>query len=65
MDCLLSHSKTTEKLLLANSHDLDNIAEFVCDTLDGIAYFDDSQIYKLSSHNYYAKIPKIIVILGD
>ena len=47
------------------SPDLDNVAKSVCDALNGVAYFDDSQICKLSIHKYYAKVPKIIVILGD
>ena len=57
--------KQLKKLLPTCSPDLDNVAKSVCDALNGVAYFDDSQICKLSIHKYYAKVPKIIVILGD
>ena len=57
--------KQLKKLLPTSSPDLDNVAKSVCDALNGVAYFDDSQICKLSIHKYYAKVPKIIVILGD
>ena len=64
-NCLLPYSQTAKKLLPTSSPDLDNVAKSVCDALNGVAYFDDSQICKLSIHKYYAKVPKIIVILGD
>ena len=48
--------KQLKKLLPTNSPDLDNIVKSVCDALNGIAYFDDSQICKLSIHKYYAKV---------
>ena len=57
--------KQLKKLLPTNSPDLDNIAKSVCDALDGIVCFDDSQVCKLSVHKYYAKIPKIIVVLDN
>ena len=37
--------KQLKKLLPTCSPDLDNVAKSVCDALNGVAYFDDSQIY--------------------
>lgn len=64
-NCLLHHLQTVKKIVADCSPDLDNVAKSVCDALNGVAYFDDAQICKLSIHKYYAKAPKIIVILGD
>lgn len=50
---------------LQNSNNWQIRAKLISDALNGIAYFDDSQICKLFIHKYYAKILKIIVILGN
>lgn len=49
-----------EKLPL-KSPDVDNIAKIVCDALNEVAFFDDSQVCKLNVEKYYALIPKIVV----
>lgn len=43
--------------------DLDNIAKVCLDSLNGIAYPDDSQIVELSVEKWYAKEPKVEIIL--
>ena len=45
--------------------DLDNIAKVCLDSLNGIAYPDDSQIVELSVEKWYAKEPKVEIILSN
>ena len=44
--------------------DLDNIAKIVCDSLNGIAYHDDSQVTKLVVRKYYSITPRVDVKIG-
>lgn len=44
--------------------DLDNIAKIVCDSLNGMAYSDDSQITKLIVRKFYAEKPCVDVVIG-
>lgn len=41
--------------------DTDNIAKICLDSLNGIAYPDDSQIVRLVVNKYYAEEPKVII----
>lgn len=41
--------------------DLDNIAKCVLDSLNGIAYRDDSQVVELTIRKYYDDIPRVEV----
>jgi Holliday junction resolvase RusA-like endonuclease len=43
--------------------DVDNIAKIVLDSLNGIAYKDDSQVVNLQVHKLYADNPRVEVIL--
>lgn len=43
--------------------DLDNIAKIILDSLNGIAYYDDSQIVKLTVEKYYSENPRVEVEL--
>ena len=43
--------------------DTDNIAKICLDSLNGIAYPDDSQIVELTVEKWYAKEPKVEIIL--
>ncbi|CZR99694.1 Endodeoxyribonuclease RusA [Clostridioides difficile] len=45
--------------------DLDNIIKSVADSLNGIAYKDDSQIVEVVSKKYYSDKPRVEVILED
>lgn len=45
--------------------DIDNIAKIILDGLNGIAYKDDSQIYRLEIYKRYGYENKIIVKLED
>ncbi|MBS7021112.1 MAG: RusA family crossover junction endodeoxyribonuclease [Firmicutes bacterium] len=52
-----SISKKQYNLLIGQAHlkkpDSDNIAKIICDSLNKIAYHDDSQIYDLHIEKYY------------
>lgn len=66
-----STSKKNRALMLAGEikHtkkvDCDNLAKIVLDSLNGIAYKDDAQIYELSVKKLYADEPKVVVTLTE
>lgn len=41
--------------------DCDNIAKIVCDALNGLAYYDDSQICELTVIKHYSETPRVEV----
>jgi Holliday junction resolvase RusA-like endonuclease len=43
--------------------DGDNIAKIILDSLNGIAYADDSQVVSLTVNKLYAKTPKVELVL--
>lgn len=43
--------------------DCDNLAKIVLDSLNGIAYKDDAQVYELSVKKLYSDEPKVVVTL--
>lgn len=45
--------------------DADNIAKACLDALNGIAFYDDSQICELSVSKYYGEIPKVEIIIDE
>jgi Holliday junction resolvase RusA-like endonuclease len=45
--------------------DMDNIAKIVLDSLNGIAYKDDSQVVDLVVRKYYSDVPGVTVILEN
>lgn len=44
--------------------DLDNVAKIVCDSLNGIAYVDDSQVTTLVVRKYYSHDPHVEVSIS-
>ena len=64
-----SYSKKKRAELLATEHsyihkpDADNIAKIVLDSLNGLAYKDDSQVTKLTVIKEYGEQAKVIVEL--
>lgn len=62
--------KKTEELLNGNYNydkkpDCDNLAKIILDSLNGIAYKDDSQITVLHIAKEYGTQPKVIVMLKE
>lgn len=51
------------KLRPTKKPDVDNIAKSILDSLNGIAYKDDSQIVDCEIHKYYSSIPRVEVTL--
>lgn len=45
--------------------DCDNLAKIVLDSLNGIAYKDDAQVYELSVKKLYSDEPKVVVTLTE
>lgn len=66
-----STSKKKRKYMIENKvhhtkkPDCDNIAKSILDALNNVAYYDDSQICKLSVEKYYGEVPKVIVSLNE
>lgn len=62
--------KQREKMLQdeikpAKKPDLDNIAKIVLDSLNGLAYKDDSQVVKMQIEKYYSDSPRVEVYLKE
>ena len=53
------------KLHPTKKPDLDNVAKIVLDSLNGIAYSDDSQIVKLTVEKHYSENPRVEVTLYE
>ncbi len=66
-----STSKKSRALMLAGEIkytkkvDCDNLAKIVLDSLNGIAYKDDAQIFELSVKKLYADEPRVVVTLTE
>jgi len=45
--------------------DIDNIAKIIADSLNKFAYYDDSQIVKLTAEKYYSDTPRVEVIIEE
>ena len=62
-----SISKKQYDLLIGKEHlkkpDSDNIAKIICDSLNGVAYKDDSQVAYLEVEKYYAEEERTEVII--
>jgi Holliday junction resolvase RusA-like endonuclease len=62
-----STSKKDRELMLKGTirptkkPDIDNILKIIFDALNGVAYKDDTQIYRVSCTKMYAEEPKVIV----
>lgn len=64
-----SVTKKNRELMLNNEirptkkPDADNIAKSILDSLNGIAYHDDSSIVSLEVEKYYSEVPRVEVTL--
>lgn len=54
-----------DKIRPTKKPDLDNIAKIILDSLNGIAYKDDSQVVGLNISKYYSENPRVEVILEE
>lgn len=59
----LYNEMETETYPVDKKPDCDNIAKAILDSLNNIAYNDDSQIYKLTVEKYYSTNPRVDVVL--
>lgn len=55
-DCKIRHTKKP---------DCDNVAKAVLDALNGIAYYDDSQIVALDVRKFYSDEPRIEILIRE
>ena len=64
-----SKKKTKELLETSNNYDhkpdLDNIAKIILDSLNGLAYKDDSQVTVLHINKQYGEQAKVVVTLKE
>lgn len=54
----------TDDLMPVTKPDLDNVAKLILDSLNGVAYHDDSQIVALLITKHYTTSPSITVTIG-
>lgn len=45
--------------------DLDNVAKSILDSINGVAYKDDSQVVSLTINKYYSDIPRVELELWE
>ena len=45
--------------------DWDNVGKIICDSLNGVAYQDDSQIVECMVKKFYGEIPRVEVLISD
>lgn len=57
--------KLIDNSIFTHKPDADNIAKSILDSLNGLVYKDDSQVYKLSVNKKYGQENKIIVELEE
>ena len=55
--------KAVNNALFPKKNDWDNVAKAVCDSLNGVAYVDDSQIFDGMVYKRYGDQPKTVVML--
>lgn len=53
------------KLRPTKKPDADNVAKVVCDALNGIAYYDDTQVVDLTVHKYFGEAPHVTVQIQE
>ena len=54
-----------KKILPSRKPDVDNIEKAVLDALNGIAYKDDSRVYRTSCAKYYDTVPRVGVTITE
>ena len=52
-------------ILPTKKPDCDNVIKVICDALNGVAYEDDKQIYKIHFEKKYAQNPCVIVKISN
>jgi Holliday junction resolvase RusA-like endonuclease len=52
-------------ILPTKKPDVDNIAKAIADSLNGIAYRDDSQIVELTISKHYVETPSVVVTIKE
>ena len=51
----------SEGLIHIKRPDLDNLLKYILDSLNGILYSDDSQIYEINTRKIYSSEPKTVI----
>lgn len=55
----------TEKEPCLVHRDVDNVCKLLMDSINGVAFDDDKQIYKLTGEKYYSENPRVEVELKE
>ena len=45
--------------------DADNVCKVICDSLNGVAYRDDTQIVDCMVRKFYGEVPRVLVTIED
>jgi len=54
-----------EQIRPTKKPDLDNVAKVIADSLNGLAYHDDSSIVELSVKKFYSNEPRVVVEISE
>lgn len=75
IDCFMAIPKSTshlkrrqmlyELIRPMKKPDWDNVGKIICDSLNGIAYRDDSQITDARVRKFYSDQPRVVVTISD
>ena len=55
----------THEVLPTKKPDADNVAKIICDSLNGVAYRDDTQVVDLTVRKFYGDVPQTVVEIED
>lgn len=53
------------EILPSRKPDADNVLKIVLDALNGVAYKDDSRVYKVSCVKYYSTEPRLEIVIKE
>lgn len=54
-----------KKIRPTKKPDADNVCKVICDSLNGVAYRDDTQVVDCMVRKFYAEIPRVLVTIEE
>ena len=54
-----------KKIRPTKKPDADNVCKVICDSLNGVAYRDDTQIVDCMVRKFYGEVPRVLVTIED
>lgn len=54
-----------KKIFPTKKPDADNLIKSICDALNCVAFYDDSQVVKITVNKFYGEEPKVVIMIGE